>query len=360
MSPSMALIAALALAAQETDAADPLAAARTQFLAADTDVQLAVLASIRAKIARDPNAEVQALLKLRDRALAEAKPEPFLPPRWYEVDEYAPGLDARSFVDRETSNAMEQYGIMRPWENEPQFAARYRYDFARNRILELAPRLSAEQEIDNYLTGYVPDADLLSAWLELGLDYDAKLDPVAEHFAHAYCDRVGNCYQDITIYDAYAAGGTIEMSDVDVIAFARLILKDDSFHTPIPTNQRQAKLYEDINQNFLRYFRHRTLVEAVANLRLNPDYVLRDKHENLRHWGLLLLALDGGDLEKVRKRLEKAASRDALIDELKRLEAADPAVLAKRDDYVARLNGARWAVANVAYSVLREQGFLQD
>lgn len=352
------LVAALPLLPLD-DGQDPVAIALTRFTAADAEAQARLVQAIRERIEASEHPGVRRLLDLRDRARRELKVRPYTAPTFLEQAKYAPTQSPRAFVDPASEDAGQQYDTMRPWESTPPYTAqRVRYSYADNVACETGYELLPEYYLNDFLLGLIPDVDLLTAWLEMTFDYDKDIDKLAQHFDKAYCDRIGNCYESITIYDAFASAMSIEMSDIDVIAYARNVLKDNSFTSPIPQNSRCAKLYADIRDGFLRYFRHRTLCEAAARIYVHPESWLRDDHEGLRRRLWYVFALDQSDPSKIARRLAKAKDRDALIEEIDRLIDKDKKFAEQEDGWAAARNADRWEVANITYAVLQENGFM--
>jgi hypothetical protein len=96
------------------------------------------------------------------------------------------------------------------------------------------------------------------------LDKDPRQRELARFFAHAYADRDGHVFDGISLYRAYYAGKTVEMPDVDAIAFARGILHTDAFVSPIPAGRRRDRLYRQMLDAFAEHRQYRTLREVIA------------------------------------------------------------------------------------------------
>ncbi len=347
---------ALAAAPAGEDGAvdDPGTIAIANFKGLDPREQQAVIVAIKEKIEASNDPALKALLALRDRAKKELVTQPGKALSFYEHSVYAPVQAARSFVDPTSANGVQQYEMLRPWESEPPFNyVRVRYDFATNAAHQTLDDESFIAQVSDFLFGCIPDNDALVAWITWKLDKRGDLDGVADYFGHAYCDRVGNCYTNITMYDAFASQEDIERSDIDVIAFARNILKDDSFVSPIPGDSKQQKLYDSIGEAFLDYFRYRSSIEYVADLFVNPDSAMRKDHEALReyYWTLFAKADSIDDLlEKWNGFKDREAFKAAVNAWRKEPGVADRAVAWR----VAR-NQVRWTVNGIATAVLKER-----
>lgn len=349
----------LALVLVQSEEPDPLALAVEMFRAAAPEQQAAIVEEIRQRVEKSDHEGIRRFLRLRDRA-RRLRSIPYDGPSFFEHSVYAPIQNPRHFIDVSDPEYQRQYELTRPWESDPPFfAVRVSYSYGENKLLRHTYELTPEHDLLDYLGGNGPDTDLVTAWLESRFDHDRSIDALANYFDHAYCDRIGNCFPGITLYDAFASQNPIEMSDIDVIAYAREILDDDSFVSPIPPNARRQKLYDDIKDGFLRYFRHRTLCEAAAWLYLKPDTVIRPDHEGLRRRLLYLFALEDGDVEAIRRRFQKYGDRDGFIEATDRLLEEDDRADAKIAEFSGAATDTRWAVAYIAYDVLREHRMLR-
>lgn len=345
---------------EEAAPADPLAIAWDRFAAADETTKAELLARAKAKVEALTDPEVKKLLALRDRARREIKVAPPREPVFYTCEEYAPVQTTRRFEPDDSSYVAEQEGLMQVWTDPAPYLERVRYDFATNDVVDLGVTPTVDQEFWDLLAGNVEDTDLLVAWLMKQWDFDAKLDPLADFFGHVYCDRLGAAFKHVTIYDAFRSGATVEMPDADVIAFARHILDDDSFVSPIPPDRKQQKLYESIKQSFVKLRDHRTLVESAARVFVNDEAPLRSELEGLRLRLIYLFEDNGSDPARIAKALAATKTRDGFI------EAMDKIKDTKRERWDAHLiewpkrrQTTRWAVALATQEVLKEVGYLE-
>ncbi len=360
--PILAALSFVVIASQESAAPrdptpDELEAGWTAFLEAPAETQRAVVKEIAARVETTDDADLKRLLALRDRAARElalkpARPRPFHDPATYGV------RVRREAVDPASADAAEKRELFKPWENAPPLAARVTFDLARDEAIDSGTPLSPAAQLENVLNGYAPGADLLVAWLEKRFDFDAKLNPRLVHFDHLYCDLNGRSYPEVTIYDAFASGSSMDMPDVDVIAYARVVLKDDSFVSPIPPDARRQKLYEQVGDGFLACFRYRVWIEAAANLFVRPEAPLRGTHEGLRSRMLELFALEEGDVDRVARRLETLGDRGGFLAEMDERLEKEPALARKSRRFCEERAAEQWAVARAAYGVLRERGLL--
>jgi hypothetical protein len=359
----LASLPASALAPTEDPNLEQIQAAMAGFDELAGETQGLIVAEIDERVRASQDAAIVPLRVLLDRARkelrVERRPDPaYHAPREFAPNEVARGRVRRAWAPADGERAAEMRGRFRPWENEPFYSARVLWDFGRNVAGERngAPDLSGR--LFNALNGYPQDSDVLVAWLLRRFDFDAEHDALALHFGHAYCDLDGNAYADVTIFDAWASGDGFDMPDIDVIPYARAILGDRSFVSPIPPDARREKLYVDVGEGFLRHFRYRVWIDAAANLWLNPDVPLRDVHEGLRGRLLYLFAQEDGDPERIAARLAACGTREAFIDTIDEAQRADPRFDSRPRGFVADRLAQRWVVAREAQAVLREHELL--
>jgi hypothetical protein len=356
--------ALVALAPEEIPGggAEESAGALERFRAAAEDTRWAVVHDITRRVEASGEPGLRELLRLRDHALAELPFAPYRPPRFHDpaefaAEESAKGRVHREFLDPDSEEARRQRDQYRPGDNIPPLYFEVRYEFGPHSAVELPVSLEPERILLNYLSGEIPRADVLLAWLEWKFDHDRRYSEVAEHFAHAYCDLAGRCNEDVTLYDAIASEEHMDMPDVDVIAFARRIEDDDSYRSPIPAGSRRERLYQRVEDAFLPYFRYRSFVEEAAYLYLNPEAWLRPEHEGLRQNVLFLVAHLEGDVDRLRAEFADAGDRAGFMDRSLELVKENSRSWRQKIERLTReRTETRWAVAAEAYAVLEEYG----
>lgn len=359
----LAAMPAGAFAPTEDPSLEQIQAAMAGFDELPRETQGRIVAEIEERVRASKDAAIAPLLERIERARKELRVERRPDPAYYDPREFAPSEVARGRVRRawapaDGERAAEMRGRFRPWENEPFHAARVLWDFGRNVAVASEGAPDPAGRLFNALNGYPPDSDLLVAWLLRSFDFDAEHDALALHFGHAYCDLDGTAYADVTLFDAWASGDGFDMPDIDVIPYARTVLGDRSFVSPIPPDARRAKLYDDVGDGFLRHFRYRVWIDAAANLWLNPDVPLRDVHEGLRGRLLYLFAQEDGDPARIAARLAACRTREAFIESIDEAQRADPRFDSRPRGFVADRLAQRWVVAREAYAVLREHELL--
>lgn len=355
-----ALFITLGLFLQDGDAADPLTRAIDLFRSADPQVQASLLDDIRHRLEESDDPGIQHLVGLAARARKELKVNPWAGRSYFDPETYAP-MWHREFVAANSDEAGYQYEMMRPWENEPGcYSVRIRYDYGTDSAWDLGIEPGHEAALTDYLWGFPSDPDLILAWLEMSFDFDRKQNKIATYFNHAYCDRNGACFPNITLYDAWASQSGIEMPDVDVIAYANDILRDRTYVSPIPANNRRQKLYDNMRTGFSEYFRHRSWVEAAANIYLNPEAVIRPDHEGIRERLYIVFARMDDDVKRIRGQFIKTGTRDRFIATSDRMTEDNQKMIDSGYEWREMRNQTRWLVAETAYAVLREYGYLYE
>jgi hypothetical protein len=360
---SLAILPQVSAEAIADPTAEEVDGALTRFGNAFAAVQAAAIAEVESRVLslRDLS-----LLELRHVALEGQKPvrrdaTPFHSPQTFTAAEATRTRLVRQPADPESPDYADKRGRFLPWFNDPPFAASVEWDFGANRPIATAPPITPYWRLWNALNGYVPDSDRVVAFVLSKFDFEKKHDALATYFGHAYCDLNGRIYPEITLYDAWASGGGMDMPDVDTIAFARSVLKDSSYVAPLPPDARRQKLYTAISDNFLACFQYRVWIEGAAWLWLNPEAdIFREGHEPLRRRLLHLFGQEDGDLGRVARRLEEIGTRDRFIETIDAAVAADPSP----DRTIARFTKGRveerWKIARAAHSALREHHLLGD
>jgi AhpC/TSA family len=324
--------------------------------ALDEATQLAIADAIAAAIDASKDPGIGGLIKLRERARRELKVVPAEPPRFFDPAVYAPAQGARSFVAADSSEAAQKYELFRPWENTPPaWVTTVRYDFSSNCGRAGAPADPGNRVAD-YLYGSIPDQDLLVAWLCWRLDVKDEFDKLADHFAHSYCDLNGAAFADVTLYDALASTSGMDMPDTDVIAFARNILKDNSFHTPIPANAKRQALYDQIEERFSDYFRYRSSLEYAAWIYVNPDCAIRADHVALREYYWTLFAKTKDSFDAAAKEWKACKDREDFKEKVNAWRRQDGSVVKAAHTWSAARNATRGAIFAIAKDHLEARG----
>lgn len=235
-------------------------------------------------------------------------------PVWHDPKTFAPNLPiARKVLPENDPRIPEARGKFLRTKNQYELEGFFHYSMGENKIYRLRAQQSPLQKLELYLKGYPPNADKAREILLSVLDDEEQLDEQGKYFDHAYSDRDGNVYPGITIYDVWNSGKEIEMPDIDAIPFARAILKDNSYKSPIPDGPGRTRLYQKIGEHFQSYRRYRELREAVAGYFLAFSPPASPFVEPMRDRFHFLIVNCGGDPFMVRQFLKSHGKREELI-----------------------------------------------
>ena len=147
--------------------------------------------------------------------------------------QHCPHLIPRKFVDTGSKRFAATVEKLVGGRRERDRQDAFRYDWGGGTVVTVGPWDAPERIAFNASRGLSPYTDLVEALVEQQLDA-GEVRAEAAAFSHAYSDRSGNAYREITLYDAWSAGTEIEMPDVECLGM--LDLEDDwySFTAPCP------------------------------------------------------------------------------------------------------------------------------
>jgi len=190
----------------------------------------------------------------------------------YACDEYAPKLKLPTKLLEPSSKTWQEFFRRTFRSGIIDRSKLWDWDYGRN--LPLKPSLQPPRGVVlDLLSGRWPLQGKLAAFAEGALDRDGKLDAAADYFSHAYRDRAGRVYQGIPLYEVWNAQTTFGISDVESIAFMRLVAKNDRYVSPIPEALHDG-IYTQIETQFEAYRDYRSLHHALAQRLVSPDGVL--------------------------------------------------------------------------------------
>lgn len=305
-------------------AQDPVAA-QQQFDALPAARQLAVLASVEAFVRQSEDPD---LTRIR-RLAGEARDPPRQPERtFHDPAVYAPVAPRRTLVPSTAGAHAAVRSDFPPVRPLRDFVPAIVYDWGRGAPVRAPVAPTPAQRFANLLAGYHPDADAAIAAAIVWLDRDGDQRPLAQWCEQLYADRDGRVYEGISLYEAWYSRRTVEVPDVDAIAFARQVLGTAAYVSPIPDGRRRDRLYQQIHAGFARHRVYRTLCEAAAAAfvtatpALDPTYLpLVDRMHLL--WGEC-----GYDVPKFAARLTEF-DRAELLEKLdQRVQEPERAALA--------------------------------
>jgi len=195
-------------------------------------------------------------------------------PPLYDTAKHCPAqLIPRKFVDtgnkRFAATVEKLVGGRRQRDRLDAFG----YDWALGTVVTMGPWDAPERIAFNAARGLSPYTSLVEALVEQQLDA-GEVRAEAAAFAHAYSDRSGNAYREITLYEAWSSGTEIEMPDVECLGMLH-DLEDDwhSFTAPVP-GRKQRPLYDRLGVHYAKLRKYRALRTALARTYLSADPVL--------------------------------------------------------------------------------------
>lgn len=153
------------------------------------------------------------------------------------------------------------------------------YDYATRELRRLPHEGDRVRVFENALLGLPPGWDLAEAWVERMLD-DGSLQKTFAAFGHAYTDRNGGVYAGLTLYDAHASRGELEMPDVDSLGLVHEIANDWTTWKAVVTDVEQPSLYAKVGELFTPAHRHRALRTNLARTFLCGTTELRDRYQH--------------------------------------------------------------------------------
>jgi hypothetical protein len=208
--------------------------------------------------------EIPAARRILDLAADCPRPGPAPTSGHHDEKIYAPVAPTRQRIQPGQPLHQKTQQSMPPVLPLQGVAATLVYDWATGRACAAPAQPSAQARFQSLLDGYVPGSDRAAVALLSWIDDDGGQRKVADWFGHLYADRMGRVFVGITLYDAWASGQTVEVPDVDAIAFARHVVGTHSFVSPIPDGRRRDRLYRQIREAFAAYREYRTLREGLA------------------------------------------------------------------------------------------------
>ncbi len=233
----------------------------------------------------------------------------------HEPREFAPVAPARQVIERDdarTKKVRTEFPHVRLLRD---LAPSVAYDWLQGEAALTPIPLTARDRFKNLCAGYPPTADRAVAKLLAVLDRDADQREIANWSEHAYADRDGRVFEGITLYEAWYSGRTVEVPDVDAIAFARRILETDSFVSPIPDGKRRDRLYEQIRATLKKHREYRTLCESAAAAFVAAEPQLDPTYQPLVDRMQLLWSEHGHDPTSFAKQLTES-DRTELLQKL--------------------------------------------
>lgn len=226
-------------------------------------------------------------VKLLDYVLGQEDVDPGLRPDapapvWFDPETHAPAQPIPRKLLAADSRAVaiaerEILGVVPPRSAQRGWA----YDYGRREVVRLAEERDPWRVFENALCGLPPYWDLAEALVEARLD-DGTYQKVLAAFGHAYTDRVGGVYPNITLYDAWISRAPIEAPDVDTLGIMHEVLGDwETFKSIVPESQHED-LFGRLGGLVMPAYHHRSLRHALARTFVCGSTELRDGYQQHR------------------------------------------------------------------------------
>jgi hypothetical protein len=328
-----------------------------RFAKLSPELQKRALDRVARRLQLDPDTHIQAIFELAPRPaqVPIAKPAPVHDPaEWAKgVARKRKKIDSRNGLHRSLRNQVPPVAFV------PELHQAVWYDWQRGELARKPEGLSRTERFENLLNGFVPGSDAAMAEFQRLCDRDFEMRRYAAYFGHLYADLGARYYEGITLYEVWFSDAKLDVPDVDAIPFAKRILRDDSFVSPIPAGARRAGLYEKIKAGALRMRKYRTLREAAAAAFVAASAQIAPGYEALIPRFHLVLGLNGNDPERVARVLEGIGSREELLRLLDDLILKGPdeqkqAAYRKREERIASMRQLAAKVRQLALHALEE------
>lgn len=141
------------------------------------------------------------------------------------------------------------------------------YDWGARTIRRNGDEREPDRVFELALEGLLPNADLALALILMQLDNGSEQETLAA-FGHAYTDRRGGVYPNLTLYDVWSSGERMEMPDVDTLGLYQAMGGRRSFDPPL-SSREQKEAFAAIEEHFTDARRYRALRSAMASVYLS-------------------------------------------------------------------------------------------
>ena len=319
-----------------------------RFRALAPALQAQVVAAIESRLQQEPD---PVLRRIAGLAGTVRNPPALAPRTWHDPAEFAPVAAARTLWAEgsdEQRTARRQFPAVRFFR---ELHAAVVYDWRTGKAA-LAAAAGPAERFEALLRGLPPGSDAAIAAILARIDTNGDQRRVAGFFEQLYADRNGNVFAGISLYEAWYAGRTIEVPDVDAIAFARNVLHTWSFVAPIPDGRRRDRLYRQVQTAFARHREYRTLRQAAAATFVAADPPLEAIYQPLVGRLHYLWSAYGYDADRMAQRLDAGDRTELLADVDREFAAGEAQQL--RDQARQQLIAAASTVHAAAIDELRK------
>ena len=258
---------------------------------------------------------------LANDSLTDLRRVAYEPDRNFEAGLYARALALRTrVIGPESASWQRLHDSFFPTLGLPDRTRRWQYDYGAPGLVEPAEPPDPADKLADLLAGRWPEGDRLSALAAAALHWNRELQPVADYFAHCYRDRQGRVFSGMQLYDVWGSGREFEVSDVEAIAWLRLVAREEEIRSPIPA-RLHGEIYRRMSASYKAWREYRTLHEAVAARFLHPQGGVPRLYAGAAPRMDVAWALVGHDLDAMRAILEGCQDRNDFFTAIDRLQA---------------------------------------
>ncbi|MCH2111361.1 MAG: hypothetical protein MK213_00765, partial [Planctomycetes bacterium] len=195
------------------------------------------------------------------------------PKRALDAQKWAPALKlTTTYIPRKDkrwkAKEVELFGTFKV----PQRRQQWMWDAGRDFLMKPLDPLNPKEQIQRLLNGQWPQPGRLEALLMRQFDTDSTKNHSANYFSHHYRDREGLVFTEMRLDDVWGTGRVLEVSDVEGVAWARIIGNHKTLKSPIP-KRAQSPLYQKIAECFEEWREYESLRLALAARHVNPTGV---------------------------------------------------------------------------------------
>ena len=181
---------------------------------------------------------------------------------------------------------------------------RFDYELATRKIVVLEPESDELSEFKLLLRGVLPDEDLARAVLLSQFDREGTLLAETEFFAHAYSDRDGNAYEDISLAEVWSSSVELEVPDVDALAYIQKVWHDPTVKPPLSQTDHD-RWYPRMGESLARVRHRRQLSRALAAVWFDGRPALDDGYEASIDIMHALVARSGENAARISEGLDR-------------------------------------------------------
>ena len=345
-------------AAQSATPPDPVTEALRRFDLLSAEEQALVAEELRDAVLAAPHPLLQAAAAAaaHPRVIA-AETASWAPERAFDAALYAPALKLRTRVVDADDAAWRK--VIRTFlrDEPPVPPTRWRWDAGRDALIAPAQPAAPRAVVEALLRGRWPDDGLEAARVAGALDGRDALGPAAGYFAHHYRDRDGRIYRGVTLGEVWGSGLELEISDVEAIAWLRLVEGREDIESPIP-GRLHAPIYELIKRGYASVHEEQVLREGLAARLIDPAAPLPPTLRGVTRLiddALVALRHDPATMESLLTRLK---GRAATLAEFSDRADADNGRDAERARHRAARGSLARAITDAAFAAARDAGLL--